>query len=226
MKCIICGCSNFIKQNVLWPELCNSWELTSVEVDYINEQQGMRCQNCRCNLRSQALAKSLLSVTQENCLFNEFHNTSSGKTLKILEINSAGDLHHYLNALPNHKLVEYPAYDMMSLDIPDKGFDLVIHSDTLEHISDPVKALQECRRVLTETGACLFTVPIVVGRLTRSRSQMSPSYHGAPGDNLCDFLVYSEFGADVWKIPLLAGFSRVCMHQMKYPSAFAVEARC
>ena len=47
-------------------------------------------------------------------------------------------------------------------------YDLVVHSDTLEHVPDPVRALQECRRVLRPLGACCFTVPIVVGRLTRS----------------------------------------------------------
>src|SRR5208282_3830755 len=42
---------------------------------------------------------------------------------------------------------------------------LVIHSDTLEHVERPVRALEECRRVLAPGGRVCFTVPIIVGRL-------------------------------------------------------------
>ena len=225
MTCAICGCENFIKQEVLWPDLCESWELLPDEIDYINEQQGMRCIGCSCNLRAQVLAKSLVTSTGESLLFNKFYESKTAKDLKILEINTAGDLHPYLKILPEHKLIEYPEYDMMSLDLPNEHFDLVIHSDTLEHVPDPMTGLQECRRVLKKNGICLFTVPIIVGRLSKNRKQMPPSYHGDPADNKSDFLVHSEFGADAWTLPLLAGFEKITIHQIRFHSAIAIEAR-
>jgi len=41
--------------------------------------------------------------------------------------------------------------------------DLIVHSDTLEHVDDPVAALTECRRIATPSGACCFTIPIIAG---------------------------------------------------------------
>jgi 2-polyprenyl-3-methyl-5-hydroxy-6-metoxy-1,4-benzoquinol methylase len=68
--------------------------------------------------------------------------------IKILEINTAGNLTSFFNRLPSHKLIEYPQFDMLNLDIESESFDFVIHSDTLEHVSNPERVLSECRRVL------------------------------------------------------------------------------
>lgn len=38
-------------------------------------------------------------------------------------------------------------------------FDLVILSDVLEHLDQPVEALKTVRRIMTEDGRCLITVP-------------------------------------------------------------------
>lgn len=57
---------------------------------------------------------------------------------------------------------------MRSLPFADASFDIVLHSDTLEHVGHPVLALHGCRRVLAPTGRLCFTAPIVVGRLSRS----------------------------------------------------------
>lgn len=175
-------------------------------------------------MRVRVLALAILSAYNKKGIFADFIHSSAGQQLKILEINKAGNLHEFLKEHPGHMLVEYPEYDMMSLKLPDQKFDLVIHSDTLEHVSDPVRALRECRRVLKETGRCIFTVPIIVGRLTRSRVGMAASYHGGEKDNLSDFLVHSEFGSDVWTFLIQAGFSTVSICQIDYPAGIAIAA--
>jgi ubiquinone/menaquinone biosynthesis C-methylase UbiE len=114
---------------------------------------------------------------------------------------------------------------MLNLDIESESVDLVVHSDTLEHIPNPDRALSECRRVLRGNGKCIFTVPIIVDRMTRSRTGLSPCYHGQSGVPADDQVVFTEFGADIWKMVLAAGFSSCELFSLEYPAALAIVAR-
>lgn len=103
---------------------------------------------------------------------------SANAGLSVLEINMAGTLANCLKAMPGHRLISYPEYDMTKLNFGSAEYDLVIHSDTLEHVNYPVVAMSECLRVLKQGGRCIFTIPIVVGRFSRSRVGLKNSYHG------------------------------------------------
>jgi SAM-dependent methyltransferase len=46
-----------------------------------------------------------------------------------------------------------------TLPFPDKSFDMLVATDVLEHIESDLAALQEWRRVLTEDGFLVLTVP-------------------------------------------------------------------
>ena len=67
---------------------------------------------------------------------------------------------------------------MQHLPFADQTFDLVLHADTLEHVPEPLAALTECRRVLRPGGWCCFTIPMIVGRMTRSRTAYLPAIMG------------------------------------------------
>jgi len=225
LTCHVCGGSEFSHHDVLWPELINDWQLSPNEIKYINRQQGFCCQFCGNNLRSIALAKVILSAWGFEGTLVQFSETEVAKKLRVLEINEAGGLSPMLKNFPCHQLVEYPAYDMTNLSFETGTFDLVIHSDTLEHVENHVSGLAECRRVLKKSGCCAFTVPVVLGRLSRSRAGMKKSYHGASDEDGGDLVVQTEFGSDVWKYVLEAGFSSVSVHCVDYPSGLAFEAR-
>lgn len=223
--CVICDGSEFQEGPVLWPSLVAEWQLSDKEVKYVNRQQGCHCSSCGSSLRSMALAKAILSSFDFLGNFKEFVTCSEHENLTVLEINEAGNLTSFLKNLPNHKIVKYPEVDMTQIPVSLNEFDLVVHSDTLEHVEYPVAALSECRRILSARGRCIFTVPIIVDRLSRSRHGLVPSYHGAPGDGRADYLVHTEFGADVWRYVLEAGFQSVAIHCVEFPSAIAIEAR-
>lgn len=220
--CLICGHNEFRLDQVLWPDLINKWQLTPDEAEYINLQQGLCCKKCGNNLRSIALAKSILTALKFDGILIEASKSKKFDSLKILEINEAGTLHSVLERFSTYRFAGYPEIDMMAMNLPSAHFDLVIHSDTLEHILDPVLALKECRRILKPGGALCFTVPVVVGRMTRSRNNLPPSYHGSANKDLSDYIVHTEFGADFWTYALKAGFSSCKLDVVKYPSGLSM----
>lgn len=50
--------------------------------------------------------------------------------------------------------------DIQNLCFPSQTFDFVVHSDVLEHVSDPTLALENCLKVLKPGGSVIFTIPI------------------------------------------------------------------
>ena len=222
-SCPICGGSDFLENSVLWSELINAWQLSEDEIKYINRQQGFYCKQCHNNLRTMALAGAVLREFRFQGTLDEF--CQSPIAVDVLEINTAGNLTPFLNKLISHKLIEYPQFDMLNLDIESKSIDLVIHSDTLEHIPNPERALSECHRVLRDDGKCIFTVPVIVNRMTRSRTGLSPSYHGQSGVPAQDQIVCTEFGADIWQTVLKAGFLSCEIFSLEYPAALVMIAR-
>jgi SAM-dependent methyltransferase len=225
MKCSVCSGTQFSASKVLWAELADDWELSDFEIEYIDRQQGECCVSCGSNLRSIVLAKAIIDSYGESCDFQSFISLPDYRDLKVIEINPAGNLTSILQQLTNHSLVTYPEFDMANLAIESGVFDLVVHSDTLEHVDDMMAGLSECRRILAPGGRCIFTVPIIVDRQTRSRKGLKKSYHGGEEDILNDYIVHTEFGMDTWKFVLEAGFKNVTMHSLSYPAALAIEAR-
>lgn len=222
--CSICGGNRFSLKEVLWPELVNEWQLSPYEVDYVNRQQGLVCDRCGNNLRSMALASGILRAYRYSGILEEFVESDVAEKLKVLEINNAGALTPVLSQINGHKLISYPEYDMENLKIDSSVYDLVVHSDTLEHINNPLDALTECKRILKPLGRCIFTVPVIVDRLSMSRSDKENSFHGDKTTGSDDLIVRTEFGCDVWKYVMQAGFSEVTLHCIDYPAGLAIEA--
>ena len=224
-ECHVCGGRAFEHTTVLWPDLVAAWELSADEVASVDIQQGTHCRTCGSNVRSIALAHAITRFKGFSRTLISFVGSAEASTIRLLEINEAGTLHHVLRLLPGHRLVAYPAIDIRSLPCPAGSFDLVVHSDTLEHVPDPGRGLEECRRVLSDHGALIFTVPAIVGRLSRSRVGLPPSYHGHKDCVDPGMLVHTEFGADVWSYVLRAGFSSCELVPFCFPSGLAIVAR-
>lgn len=222
--CSICGGNEFRETRVLWPELIAEWQLNRLERDYIDQQQGTACTACGANLRLIALGNALRGVVETGQHLRDAIANGLFHDYRILDCNGAGAVSTELSCLANYCRVDYPEYDMRNLPFNDKSFDIILHSDTLEHVEYPLLALEECRRVLTSSGRLCFTVPIIVGRLSRNRAGLAPSYHGAPSTDADDFRVHTEFGADAWTIAHEAGFPHVTLSQVRYPSAIAITA--
>lgn len=236
-SCPACGqTGRLITNAVLWPDLIAEWELSSAWADWIDEREGRTCEHCGSNLRSRQLALALVSSinnelgTTASCL-HELCNSPRVTSLDVAEINFVGGLHTFLKKLPQLRYSEFgskepgvPSEDLMCLSYPDATFDLVITSDTLEHVPDIDVALGEISRVLKPSGMHIFTVPVVWDRpATRQRAiidngkvvhLLPPSSHGAKDE----FLVFYEFGADFIKRCEEAGFKVDLIRDEKNPS--------
>jgi SAM-dependent methyltransferase len=220
-KCFICGANKFEFQEILWKELISEWELHESEVDYINKQQGLTCSSCKSNLRSITLAKSFLIAVNSSKTLNDYSKTIKARRLNILEVNEAGNLHPSLQNFKKLTFAEYPEVDLHDLPYSNECFDFVIHSDTLEHIENPIVALGQIYRVLKKGGKTIFTTPIIINRLTRSRSGLPKSYHGTSEIIDDGMLVTYEYGADFWKYLAEAGFTDIRIITEMYPAGIS-----
>jgi len=224
-RCPICGNRSFVRAAILWDELVEEWELDAYQKAYIDDQQGVRCNRCLSSLRSMTLASAILHVFGIADLFvNCCARNAVFRKTRVLEINEAGQLTRFLSQLPDYSLANFPQHDMQHLEFADSAFNLIVHSDTLEHVPDSMQGLKECRRVLAPGGFLIYTIPITPERLTRSRHGMPPSYHGTEGGKRPDNLVHREYGGDFWCELFEAGFHNIRIHRMVYPASMAVIA--
>jgi SAM-dependent methyltransferase len=149
------------------------------------------------------------------------------RDLRVAEINRIEGLHEALVSLPHFEASDYTpgakpgeiisgvrSEDLTRLTYRDESFDLVLTSETLEHVPDLTAALSEIRRVLVRGGWHVFTIPLLpTVPATFPRTVVCPDGsldHRAPlishpgGD--WGYPVFTEFGADLPEILVHAGF--------------------
>lgn len=229
MYCVVCGeksdKNKFIFRKILTDGLVLDWGLTDKQRRGRDEKESMFCPVCSSSMRSRALARGIMESRFFKGVNNltEWVEVASKVGLKVAEINYCGDLHPILNKLPGLVLSQYSEVsfrarffnwlkgvkkeDITNLSYEDNSFDLVVHSEVLEHVYDVDRALSECGRILKPNGVCVFTIPVIMRRKTIKRAEvdretgeikylLKPSYHGSGEKNN---LVFWEFGGDFIK---------------------------
>jgi SAM-dependent methyltransferase len=201
----------------------------------------MICRVCASNERVRQISRCLIDTYGQGRArsITELVRQDNFREVDVAEINaigSVGSLHRYLAQLPKLVYSEYKVgvplgrvvdgarnEDMCRLTYPNASFDLVLSSDSLEHVPDYQLALCEVRRVLRPGGRAILTVP-VDGSLARTRTRArlgddgtvthleAPVYHGR-GRGLLrlvpvggDMLAFTEFGTDVAAVLEAVGF--------------------
>jgi SAM-dependent methyltransferase len=104
--------------------------------------------------------------------------------------------------------------DLQQLTFQSQSFDVVISSETMEHVRKPWQGFSEVHRVLKPGGFYVFTVPYRKNRMTRPRVDTSGQedvfllkkiYHHDPYRPQ-DSLVYTDFGMDLPELLKPIGF--------------------
>jgi SAM-dependent methyltransferase len=106
--------------------------------------------------------------------------------------------------------------DAHALSFGDSSLDLVVSNEVLEHVSDPVKVISECARVLRPGGCLFLTIPfrpyldqnLVRARVIEGHIEhlTPPIYHGK---DFGQHLVFTEFGWELFEQLRGAGFTEV-----------------
>src|SRR5262249_60629235 len=91
-RCHVCDSEALRFCPVIWGGLVREWGLTSEEAAYIDRQQGLSCRACGANLRSMALALSIMRRFGYLGNFKDFVRKRVYRRLRVLEINAAGTL--------------------------------------------------------------------------------------------------------------------------------------
>jgi len=247
-RCPACGFrGRYVAGKVLWPELIAQWELSPEWAAWFDRREGYACARCGANLRSGQLAEAVISAVEaltgkKADTLDELFDDPLARALAIAEINSAGALHPFLSKCPKLRYSEFGATapgvaseDLTRLSYGDASFDLVITSETLEHVPDVDAALGEIRRVLKPGGFHVFTTPVIWDRpATRQRARLEdghpvhllpPSHHGDPRQARSDHLVFYEFGADFVERCRRIGYDVSVLRDEANPALCAFIAR-
>ncbi|MCX6024377.1 MAG: methyltransferase domain-containing protein [Chloroflexi bacterium] len=238
-RCAACGRPTlYLSHRVLDHNLVTAWELDAGWAQAFDRRESGLCLWCWSNARSRRLAEVITAHFEFNGPFRSLVQSSAFRSRRVAEINACGSLHQFLVRAPNVTSSEFHPRrsgvrheDLTQLSYADASFDLCLTSETLEHVPDVRRALAEIRRVLAPGGWHIFTTPVVWNRAhSRTRAEMTaaggvrllapPSYHGC-GPRKEDYLVVTEFGADVVDLVRGAGFSVTVRHDAHNPALAA-----
>ncbi len=240
--CVVCGVNTTFAFNswTIPDELHAFW--ADSHVSHANALRESMFWRSGCgNLWGLRIAEVLWDVYgPSGCVsFGELIEDPAFRVLDVAEVNtigSLGSLHVQLERLPQLHFSSYQGperlgeiidgvrnEDMSRFTYSDGAFDLILSSDTLEHVPDFRAALAETRRVLRPGGRHIFTVPVVwtrasteirarVGEDGEIEHLMPAIFHGRGGGAYrfipvgVDMLAFTEFGRDIVDYIRAAGF--------------------
>lgn len=232
-RCEICGRMGLMiyRRRVITPELARRWGLSGPLARAVARKESLECSWCGAKLRGRRLGRVLLDLYPVGAPVRSLAawvQTAEARHLRVAEINRIEGVHDVLTSLPHftpsdHSEGANPGAvvagirheDLTHLTYPDATFDLVLTSETLEHVPDLAAALAEIERVLVPGGRHLFTIPLLPtipetfprARLADDGSivDLAPPIRHPGGD--IGWPVFTEFGADFPTLLHEAGFA-------------------
>jgi SAM-dependent methyltransferase len=209
------------------------WGLTPRLSEALARKESSDCGFCGAKLRARRLAQVLLQTFPVGVppsparSINAWVQTPEARALRVAEFNIIEGLHAKLRHLPSLAYSEFQegvapgtmsngirCEDLTRVTYADASFDLIVSSETLEHVPNLQAALREIHRVLAPGGWHVFTVPLLPGvEKTFARTilhddgrleHLAPRICHPGGDT--GYPVFTEFGADLPDVLRAAGF--------------------
>ena len=234
-RCTVCGRFRpmLYRRRVIPRRLEELWGISPRQAAAFARKESCHCARCGANLRCRRIAQVVLNLYPVGNppaparSIVDWVDRAEIRPLRIAEINRIEGLHDPLAGLPGFAGSDYQAgaepgvvvdgtrsEDLTKLTYPDGCFDLVLTSETLEHVPDFDTALREICRVLAPGGRHIFTVPLLPQTAaTFPRAILHPDGTiedlapriGHPGGDW-GYPVFTEFGADLPDLLRRAGF--------------------
>jgi SAM-dependent methyltransferase len=234
-RCAICGrfAAMLYRRRVVPRRLEELWGLAPPIAEALARRESLDCAHCGGKLRARRLAAVLLQTHPVGSppaaarSVAEWVRHAEARRLRVAEVNRIDGLHAVLQALPQLAASDFTPgaapgavvhgirnEDLAHLTYPDAAFDLVLTSETLEHVPDLGAALAEIRRVLFPGGHHICTVPVLpTVATTFARAALGPDGSiVALATPLCHpggdagYPVFTEFGTDCVELFRRAGF--------------------
>ena len=101
--------------------------------------------------------------------------------------------------------------DMQGMSFADSSIDVIIHSDTLEHVPDSKAALKECHARFEAGRPFVLYCADCCRPLDPDAARIATELSREPGVNRDDCIVQTEYGADFWCEIFDAGFREVTL---------------
>ena len=177
-RCPCCGrfAAMLLRPRVIPDRLAELWGLSPTLRAALVRKESLDCSSCGAKLRARRIAATILDVfpaTPPARSVADWATTPDARQLRVAELNRIDGLHDALTGLtklsfsdfrdgvrPGIYVDDVRNEDLTALTYADGSFDLVLTSETLEHVPDLAAALGEIRRVLAPGG----------GTSSRSRS--------------------------------------------------------
>jgi SAM-dependent methyltransferase len=220
-------------RRIIPTRLVELWGISPALAESFARKESCFCSRCGASLRVRRLAQAVLSLYPVGTppapapSLADWVESPDSHSFRVAEINRIEGLHNQLVRLPEASSSDYHpgappgstvdgvrSEDLTRLTYPDASFDLVLTSETLEHVPELSAALREIRRVLVPGGRHIFTIPQVPSvPKTFARSIVLPDSSIEdraprichPGGDV-GYPVFTEFGADVQDLFVQAGF--------------------
>jgi SAM-dependent methyltransferase len=221
------------RRRVIPRRLEQVWGLSPELAQALARKESGDCSRCGAKLRGRRLAQIVLNLYPCGTprgparSLADWTNDPAIARLRIAEINRIDGLHEQLLRLPRFSSSDYVSgspggttvdgvrsEDLTQLTYPDASFDLVLTSETLEHVPDLRTTLLEIHRVLVPGGRHVFTIPVLPG-VPKTFARAIINADGSIEDlaqRICHpggdvgYPVFTEFGADLTEVFKKAGF--------------------
>jgi SAM-dependent methyltransferase len=234
-RCAVCGRwgPKLYRRWVIRPELERRSGASPQAIEAWALKESCDCVHCGSKLRARRIAEVILNQypigdpPSPARSIRRWVESPEARSLRLAEVNEVEGLHRQLGRLPHFSPSEFRddaipgeivdgvrCERLERLTYEDESFDLLITSETLEHVPDLSAALAEILRVLRPGGRHIFTVPMLPGvpetfprsvlRADGSIEHRHPPIAHPGGD--WGYPVFTEFGADLPEILRRAGF--------------------